>query len=370
VSESSGERTEKPTPYRIEKAREQGQVAKSQDFNGAVIVGTTYMMTLWAGQYAYQTIVSISTELWGKPFTKALTVTSSLGLINDLVLVMVLIMLPFIGAMMVTGVLGNLVQVKPLFAIQAIQPKFDKINPVNGFKRLWSLRSVIEVVKALLKMGIIGWASFSIIDGHVHELWGLSSMSLNEALSVLSGIMGHVALWVVIILTVLGIADWWYQAYELEKQLRMSKQDIKDERKNQEGNPLLKGRIRQIGREMSRKRQLSAVPTADVIVTNPTHLSIAIQYNPEIEPAPRIIAKGADHFAMKIREVAKDHNILLVENKPLAQTLYKTVEVGHMIPPELFIAVAEVLAYVYTRNRQRRPKKRSLKPAGGGPPNV
>lgn len=363
----SSDKTEKPTPRRIQQARENGQVAKSQDFNSAMVLGAATSIMLFMGGYLYtnfHTMMVGALSRLAEYGRVPMTVASLAAIIQSLVTSIFWILIPMLIAIVTIGIFSNLVQVRPLFALKAIQPKFDKINPLNGFKRLFSTRSLVEVGKAILKMTVIGGCGYAIIQANLPMLMGtISTTSVNTAWSSVLGVMGQIAWWSIACFFVLGVIDWRYQAWELEKQLRMSKQDIKDERKNQEGDPMIKSRIRQMGSQMVKKRQLAAVATADVIITNPTHFAVALKYDPDKAPAPMVVAKGLDHFALKIREVAKENGVPIVENKPLARSLHKLVEVDSMIAPELFVAVAEVLAVVFAKNKGRKIKRK--KPVGG-----
>lgn len=359
MSGGSADKTEKPTPKRIQDARKQGQVAKSQDFNGAMVLIAATMMMGMVGPYAYGVFYNhmrSTFETLGQ--VRAMTLDSFNGLLTETIYALVMLMLPILLGVMVVAILSNLLMVRPLLAIDAIKPKLDKINPLNGFKRLWSMRSIIEVVKAILKMVLIGACAWSIIQSHLGELMSLMLGDMITGWAAVFGVLGKIAVWSAIIFIVMGILDWRYQAWQLEKQLRMTRQEIKDERKNQDGDPMIKSRIRQMGIQMSRNRQLAQVPTADVVITNPTHFAIALKYDPDVSPAPFVIAKGKDHFALKIKERAKEHGVPTVENKPLARALYAMVEVDAMIAPELFVAVAEVLAFVFAKNKGRGLKRK------------
>ncbi len=355
-------KTEKPTPKRIADAREQGQVAKSQDFNGAIVLTAATGAMAFVGPYTFSTLYGMMRYTFSHLSAKPLTMAAFNAMLSDAVVALIWLLMPFLLAVMVMGALSNLVQVRPLVAWKALQPKLDKINPVNGFKRMWSMRAVVEVVKALVKMAVIGACGYNIIQKHMPELMGLGMMEMPLAWHFVFSVLSEIALWSCALFFVMGLLDWRYQAYELEKQLRMTRQEVKDERKNQEGDPMIKSRIRQMGVQISRNKQLASVPTADVVITNPTHFAIALKYDPDIAPAPVVVAKGKDHFALKIKEVAREHNIPMVENKPLARALYPVVEPDAMIPPDLFVAVAEVLAYVYSKNKGRRlPGRKSGK---------
>lgn len=355
----SGEKTEKPTAKRLSDARAKGQVAKSQDFNAALLLIAASWMMANMGGYVINTLYGQMKYTFGKllisptvlhPMTRVTFETLFISTIQA----MIWLLLPFLLTMAVTAILSNLVQVRPLLTMQAIAPKLDKLNPLNGFKRFFSTRSIVEVVKALIKMTVIGACGTSIIQNHLPDILGLGAVEVPVAWATILSIAGDVAKWACIWFFIMGMIDWRYQAWEFEKQLRMSKQDIKDERKNSDGDPMMKNRMKQLGMKMIRTRQLAAVPTADVVITNPTHYAIALKYDPDIAPAPVVVAKGKDIFAQKIKEVAKENNVPMVENRPLARSLYPLVEVDAMVPPELFVAVAEVLAYVFSKNKGRR----------------
>jgi flagellar biosynthetic protein FlhB len=354
MAEGGSEKTEKPTAYKLQKARKQGQVAKSVDLNSALILGAMCLIVSFGGTYLYTTAAGISTHLWSDLTPRHMGVDQFETLLSSVLQTICLLLLPICGGLMVVGAMANVVQIKPLFTLEPLMPKLNKLNPISGFQRMWSMRSIIEVVKAIAKMAAIGACAWMVISSHQGELIHLGQSSFGQALGVIGGIVSQLVFSTFIIMLVVGGADFMIQRWQLEKQLRMTKQEVKEEHKNHEGNPVYKGQMRKRAREMLNKRQLTLVPQADVVITNPTHFSIAIRYDPDQEPAPRIVAKGADHFALKIREVAREHNVPLIENKPLAQSLYKVVEAGHMIPPELFVAVAEVLAFVFSKNKGRK----------------
>jgi flagellar biosynthetic protein FlhB len=260
---------------------------------------------------------------------------------------------------MVSGAMANLVQVGPLFTMQPLMPNFQKLNVLAGLKKLFSMRSTVELLKGLFKIVILASIFVSIIQGNFQRFLALSQEDFILAWHFGAGILGQMAGWACAVYMVFGAADWFYQRYEYQKQMRMTRQEVRNEWKSMEGDPKIKQRIRAFGQKMVMKRQLAKVPLADVVVTNPTHFAVALQYDPDIAPAPRVVAKGQDHFALKIREVAKENNVPIIENKPLARSLYSAVEADDMIPAELYVAVAEVLAIVFKKNKSRkapRPK--------------
>ncbi len=362
MASDSANKTEKPTPRRIEQAREQGQVAKSQDLNSALVLGGATLLMIFLGNFMftqmYSNMFHTLSELntFGKQEVTVVTVTET---IRSIVMSLGWMLAPLFLGVSFIGILINLIQIKPMFSVKALQPKADKINPVSGFKRIFAMRGIVELAKALLKMALIGGIGTIIITSHLDKFMALMGTTVTIAWSEILETVALIALWSTGAFFVLGVADWRYQAYELEKQLKMTKQEIKDERKSQEGDPMIKSRVRQMGIQMSKNQQLASVPTADVVVTNPTHFSVAIKYDPDLAPAPMVVAKGVDHFAFKIRELAKESGVPCVENVPLARGLHKMVEVDMMIPPELFVTVAEVLALVYSKNKGRKLPKPS-----------
>lgn len=352
---SSGqEKTEKPTGKRLREAREQGNVAKSADLSSSIVLASSLMLLGWVGPYTLSNIFAYAAHLFSNPIKTPITQTLFIGLLTNLLTTIVLLVLPFFLGAMLTGVIINIVQVKPLLTTQPLKPKLEKLNPLSGFKRFFSMRSIVEFCKSIFKTIVVGVTGYNIVTSHMREILILHSLDLYSVWKFLISIMSELAVWTCMILFVMGVLDYFYQKYEHTKQLRMTKQEIKEEHKQEEMDGALKSRIKSIGKQMAKKRMMAAVPKADVVITNPTHFAVAIQYDPDIAPAPRVIAKGQDAFALKIKEIAKENKVPIVENKPLARALHKIVEVDHMIPPELFVAVAEVLAYVFSKNKGRK----------------
>jgi flagellar biosynthetic protein FlhB len=238
-------------------------------------------------------------------------------------------------------------QVGTLFTLEPLKMKLDKLNPIQGAKRLFSLKSLVELAKSLIKISVGILVAYNLLWGVKEELLKLSQTSIEAALAFTAHEVVKLGLYIGVLYIVLAVLDYMYQRYEYEKSLRMSKQDIKDELKNTEGDPLIKGKIKEKQRQMAMRRMMQELPKADVVITNPTHFAVAIKYDSASMTAPTVIAKGQDYLALKIKEIAKKHRIVTMENKPLARALYSQVEIGQQIPEELFKAVAEVLAYVY-----------------------
>lgn len=350
------DKTEKPTPRRLSEARKKGQVAKSTDLNSAIVLGGVALILAMYGAYFFEYLMRIAREMLSHQLRHAneLTQLTFEALFRDTVFHIVLAMLPFLIGIMVIGVLANIAQIKVMFTMHPLKPSMEKLNAISGFKRMFSQRSIVELIKGILKMVVVATCSYAVIRANQEHLLAMSAMGFAQSWALIAKVAFDICVAIAIILLILGMADWWYQKYQLRKQLMMTKQEVKDEMKNTEGNPQVKSKIKQQGQAILRQQMMKAVPTADVVVTNPTHFAVAIQYDPDVAPAPRVVAKGADNMAFQIRALAKEHGIPIVENKPLARSLFAAVEVEHMIPPELFIAVAEVLAYVFKRNKGRR----------------
>jgi flagellar biosynthetic protein FlhB len=230
-----------------------------------------------------------------------------------------------------------------------MKPKLSKLNPINGVKRIFSLNSLMELIKSLLKIGIIGWMAFLYLRQNQDKLLIIMDMPIMDALKLLSSTVVSLGIRISAAYLVIAAADFLYQKWKFSEDMKMTKQEVKEEYKSQEGDPAIKGKIRQKMQEASRRRMMQALPQADVVITNPTHYAVALRYDKEIAEAPFLVAKGADHMAQKIKEAAKEYDIEIVENKPLARSLYANVELGEEIPEELYVAVAEVLAIVYRR---------------------
>ena len=350
-TDSDQERTEQATSKRREEAREKGQVARSQEVVSVGILVASLIFFYFGGS----TLLLKTMEVMKAGFREAARTdltqdTLTLIIINYIVQGFG-ILFPLLLAVFLAGILGNVLQVGFMFSTEALQPKIDKISPAMGFKRLFSLRSIVELFKGILKICIIGGVAYLVIRNEFDHLIPLADQSVWGMLSYMGGVCFKILLSTTIVLVFLAALDYAYQRWEFEKSIRMTKQEIKDEFKNTEGDPMIKARIKRIQREMARKRMMAEVPKATVVVTNPTHLAIAIKYEPASMDAPIVVAKGADVIAEKIREIAKENDVPIVENKPLAQVLYKIVKLNQAVPENLYKAVAEVLAFVYEQKK-------------------
>jgi len=344
-----GDKTEKATSKRRSEAREKGQVAISADLNSAfqLIVGLVLFNYLGVNLY-YQFRSTLNDYLGGHLISA--TKMSSLGALNAMKSIMgnlVEILLPFFGVLMVMMLAINIMQVGFKISPQTLGFKLEKLNPISGIKRICSLRSVMKLLWSLLKVGLLTLVVCMSIKGKIMDMGQLGDSTLLEILTFFFSLLFLVLFRIAIILLVLAIFDYAYQKWQYEKDLRMSKEEIKEEVKQTLGDPKMKGRIRQAQATMARNRMMDKVPEATVVVTNPTHYAVAIKYDRGVMEAPVVVAKGMNLIAEKIKSVAKDNNVPLVENRMLAQTLFRTVEIGGEIPPRLYRAVAEILTYVY-----------------------
>lgn len=348
-----GEKTEPATQKKLDDARQKGQVAKSREIaNGFGLLALFLIIKIWAGSLGTQ-FLEIFSAVYNK-MPELVVSWNGFGPENDVsmmfsnMMVRLLIMLApiFIIAVLVAFI-SDVAQVKWVIAKKAMEPKLSKLNPISGFKRIFSVNSIVELIKSIAKILIIAYVSYSYLKDKLSYLFTLYDMPLMQAVQLVAEMIVDMGIRISAVYIVLAFVDFGYQKYKFAKDMKMTKQEVKDEYKQAEGDPKVKGKIRQRMQEASRRRMMQQLPTADVVITNPTHYAVAIKYDPEVADAPLVLAKGADYLAAKIKEVAKDNHIEIVENKPLARMLYANVEVGQAVPPELYQAVAEVLAFVY-----------------------
>ncbi len=341
------ERTEKATSRRRTKAREEGKVAKSMELNSAAILCLGFLSLWMMGPHlAKQTMQLMSYTMANAPQI-ALADPTFARVFADNMLKFFIILGPVFALVVMVAFGVNVAQVGFKITPKSMELKLDKLNLVNGLKRLVSLRSLVQLVRDSIKLFIIGFVAYKVIKSEFSSFFLLPDMSVVQ----LATMMGKMALMLVIkigaVILAIAILDYIYQRYEFEKSIKMSKQDLRDEYKDTEGSPQIKSRVRQLQRQMARNRMMGAVPTADVVVTNPTHLAVALKYDPSEMTAPVVVAKGERLIAQRIKEIAIEHGIPVIEDKPLARALFKMCDVGQLIPANLYNAVAELLAYVY-----------------------
>lgn len=340
-------RTEKATDKRREEARKRGQVARSQEVGIALGLLTSFGVLMAMGVWMFTTLRDMTvTILENAGASGDLSTGEVWSQLGDGAITALLVTAPVAVAMMIVGVLASAIQVKPQITPEAIKPRFSLINPINGFKRIFSRRSLVTIVKDLLKIAIISGATWFIVGSDLEGLAALTGASAAQVVSVGSILVLKIGFTVAVAYLVIAAADLLYERWQYEKDLRMTKDEVRRENKDQEVSQEVKGFQRRRQREAAMRRMLADVPQADVVITNPTHYAVAIRYTRAF-PAPMVIAKGVDEMARRIREVADEHDVMIMESPPLARAIYAEAEIGEMIPPEHFMAVAEILAAVY-----------------------
>ena len=351
--ESFQDKTEEATPKKKDDAKKKGDVAKSRELPSVTILAaaTIFMffnakgMTMTLGNNIRKTLLQIPYIISSSDFSSSFIS----GIITDFLILIA----PILIVLMIVSILTNVLQTGFIFSVEALTPKASKIDPIKGMENLFSKRSLVELSKSLLKIVIIGWVAFLAFKKDMSHMIPMLYQENTQIFAQLGELSFNLLVKCCCVILVLAILDFMYQKWDHGQKLKMTKQEVKDEFKQSEGDPMVKSRIRSIQREMARRRMMEEVPKADVIITNPTHLSIALKYKAEEGmKAPVIVAKGANNIAFKIREIASKHNIPVMENKPLAQNLYK-LELGTEIPPQFYKAVAEILAYVYGLKKRK-----------------
>ncbi|MBQ7943262.1 MAG: flagellar biosynthesis protein FlhB [Lachnospiraceae bacterium] len=348
-----GEKTEEPTAKKKEDTRKDGKVAKSRELSSGVeLIALFLILKFWVGSMGerfmglfgtvYEKMPSLTTRYEG------FTLVEQYGILFRGVMTnMLILVLPFFAVGIVIAFGVNMIQFKFQVSTKPLQPKFNKLSPVSGMKRLFSAEKIMELVKSVFKIILISYVVYDEVKDKSGYLFNLYDIPLTQAIALIGDVVINVGLKVSLFFLIIAFADFAYQKYKFKQEIMMTKQEVKDEYKNAEGDPQIKGKIRQKMREVSQRRMMQDLTKADVVITNPTHFAVAIKYSPEENAAPIVVAKGADYLAQKIKAVARENKIEIVENKPLARMLYANVEIGQEVPPELYQAVAEVLAMVY-----------------------
>jgi flagellar biosynthetic protein FlhB len=341
------EKTEPATPKKRQESRKKGQVAKSMELPGALIMLGGFGLLAMYGTVMGEGVMQLFAAGFQEYILWDITDQNVAALFSQTMGQGILLLLPIFGVGMLMAFVASYMQVGVLFTLDPLKMKFEKINPIKGFKNMFSMKSVVEMLKSILKVFIISLIAFLIIWSEKSTILTLASVPLEAIYRYMAMLTLRLGLYVGAALLVIAVFDYMFQKYQFEKDIRMSKQDIKDEYKKTEGDPLIKGKIREKQRRMAMQRMMQEVPKADVVITNPTHFAIAIKYDGAEMDAPRVIAKGADYVALRMKQIAKETNVPMMENRPLARALYAQVDIGQSIPQDLFQAVAEVLAFVY-----------------------
>lgn len=348
------ERTEQATPKRREEAKKKGKVAKSYELSSAIVLLFSLALLYFGGNYAYNKIANLTKFFLINSCAIEISKDSVLKYASDLVAFLGLNFFPFLILVMTVGIGANVAQTGYVFAVESLKFDFEKLNPVSGIKRiLFSRRSMFELGKGFFKIGVVGLTAYLVLKGLVDDVVILMDSDVERIGDFIVGASFSLILKTGLVYLAISILDFMFQKWEYERELRMTKQEVKDEMKELEGDPLVKSRIRRRQREILKMRMMQRVPTADVVITNPTHIAVALKYESEKMNAPKVVAKGMNLIAEKIKEIAKAHNVPIVEDKPLAQALYKMVDIDEEIPPQLYKAVAKVLAYVFSLKKKK-----------------
>lgn len=345
---ASDDKTEEPTYKKLQDAKKKGQVPKSVDLNSAIILlFATIVLSLY-GDLIYSNGKNFIIQCFN--FFKMDTLNTSnvrqvfiFMLKNSLIAIA-----PIVLTVMIMGIISNIAQSGFIVSKEGIEPKLERINPINGFKRIFTKRTIVELLKSILKIALISYVSYSFVKSNIFDILKTSDLNAKGIFPFIKNLVNSELVRLVIVMLFIGIGDYIFQKRQYKKEMRMTKQELKEEYKQMEGDPQIKSRIKQRQREMAMRRMMHEVPNATVVVTNPTHFAIALRYDKDKDPAPMLVAKGADLVAMRIKDIAKENNVPIIENKNLARTLFARVDINEPIPVELYQAVAEIIAYIYS----------------------
>ena len=359
MGNEAAEKTEQATSRRRSKERERGNVAKSKDMESAmVMIGGVALLGVFA-KYMYTNITSMMRDTFTNLNPNTIDVSSITAILYPYFKYTGIIVLPFFVFLFIFAIIVIRMDVGHVFSLYKVKFNPENLSPrrmIANAKRIinpFQPRSMVEFAKSILKLVIVGACGYSAVNSRKGDLLGLVGLPISDALTIITSILINMIINMCLAMLILGYLDKKYQTYEYEKSIKMTKQEVKDEQKDTEGDPKIKAKIKSIQMQMARQRMMSAVPQADVVVTNPTHYAVAIQYDKSKAPAPIVVAKGVDYLAFQIRDIAKNNNVPIVENRPIARALYNTVPVDGIIPSDLYVAVAEILAYVYNSKRER-----------------
>jgi flagellar biosynthetic protein FlhB len=340
-------KTERPTHRRLKKARDKGQIARSKEVSAAAVLMGVLLVLMYFGKNVIHVLQLEMRSLLKFQTGSDITVPQLSEMIKDISAHTAVVVLPILLTALVCSVFANVIQGGLVFSTESLGIHFEKLNPKNGLKRIFSKAGIMELAKNLVLITAIFIISYRVVVKHLPIYPRLVLMDVTRLFHWTASISSEVFIQVVILFVFLAVVDYGFQKYRFIEQLKMTKKELKEEFKETEGDPITKGRIRRVQRELARRRMMADVPNADVVITNPTHYAVALSYKMDSMDAPKVVAKGVGFLALRIKELAQEHDIPLVENKQLARALYKSVEIGAYIPGNLYKAVAEILAYVY-----------------------
>lgn len=352
---NGGEKTEEPTAKKITDTRKEGQVAKSKEISSAFILLALFLSLKFLIGFLGDRMQGVFFAFWKemnlypKEEFNSVTVWQ---ILLDAIVYLIITCLPFLIIAFIVSFMSQRLQIKWKVTSKPLQPKLSKLNPLSGFKRLFSKQALFELLMSLFKIALFSAICYSVIKDNIKVLFTLYNLTMEDCLGIMYDIIIELGIKISMVYIIVGLGDFVFQKWKHKQDIKMTKQEVKDEYKNQEGDPKVKSQQRQRMQQASRRRMMQSIPEADVVITNPTHFAVALKYDNEVSDAPVVTAKGADYLAFKIRDIAKENGVEIVENKPIARMLYSNVEVGREIPPELYQSVAEILAYVYNlRNK-------------------
>jgi len=348
ADESYLEKTEQATPKRREEARKKGQVAKSIEVNSAFVLLFSLIILYFSGNFLFYRLTAFFRDIFLSLNSIVISPDGIKSFFFNIFVYIGLIIFPIMIVLMFIGMIGSYSQVGFLFTTDPLVPKFDRLNPFTGIKRvIFSKRSLIELIKGLLKVAIIGLIGWYSIEAYIEESALIMDSDVLTIFFFLCKAAMSISFKIILVFVVIAALDYIVQRRLFENEIKMTKEEVKEENKQLEGDPLIKSRIRSIQRQLARRRMMQEVPKADVVITNPTHLAVALKYEFGKMDAPKVVAKGANLIAEKIKQIAIEHNIPIIEDKPLAQLIYKSVDIDESIPQEMYQAVAQILAYIY-----------------------
>lgn len=364
---AGGEKTEPATPRRREEARRRGQVARSVDLTSSIVLIVALFGLLFLGPTMFTELLDLLRSSFSASATTSLTQADVPILFGSILMRLSRFFVPFFAVLIFAALGLNVLQVGFFATAEPLEPKPERIDPIAGFRRMFSMRSFVEFLKSIMKLGLIAYIAYVTVRGSMTQFLLASQQEPIQVVTLISAVGFQVLFRCALALLVIGVLDYAFQRYQFEQDIQMTKEEVRQETKDFEGDPQVRARIRRVRRQMATQRMMAEVPTADVVVTNPTFIAVALRYDVATMAAPTVVAKGARLAAERIREMATAHGVPIVQNAPLAQTLYKAVEVNHGVPSTLYRAVAELLAFVYQINQESRSKWASLQPQGAAP---
>lgn len=350
-SRDGQEKTEQATPKKRREALEEGNVAKTRELPVALLLLVSILFMYYYGGYVFNELEEFFYESW-QTYRFSLNEDSIYYIIVQFTVKAMLIFLPLMAIVIFSSIIGNVAQFGFIMTGKAIQPKWEKLNPIKGFQNLFSKRTLVELAKSLLKIFLVGFVAYFIVKGKLMDISSLIGADINFIIPYTGKLIFQVFFSVSVVVLIIAIFDLGYQKWQHEKDLMMSRSELKEELKQMEGDPLVRQRIRSIQREMARRRMMEEVPKADVVITNPTHYAVAIKYDDKNDRAPKVVAKGQNLVALRIIEIARSHYIAIFQDPPLSRLLYNTIDIGEEIPENLYKAIAEVLAFVYNLKKR------------------